>query len=154
MALQSLSRPEGRPLVPILYNKYCLCPYDQSKSDLQGEASTATATITEVSRLYVLSLQFYSSSLIALRCSENTSMNGGSDEDGSLTHGSTTCSSPPQLSSSSSNSESMHEKSLYGLGYLNNNDDNLLGYLKTVSIYHAKNQTASDVVDEHTRRRR
>ena len=48
----------------------------------------------------------------------------------------------------------MHEKSLDGLGYLNNNADNLLGYLKTVSTYNIKRQAASDVADEHNRRRR
>lgn len=102
--------------------------------------------------VYVFSLHFYASPLIALLRSENTSMNGGSDEAGSLIHESRTSSSPPRLSFSS-NSESMHEKSLKGLRYLNNNADNLLGYLKTVSPYLTQSKATSDVVDEYTRRR-
>lgn len=39
---------------------------------------------------------------------------------------------------------SVHEKALDGLGYLNNNPDNLLGYLKTVGASRCEGKIDSD----------
>ena len=66
--------------------------------------------------------------------SENASMDEASDDDESNTNQSRT-SSPPSLQSFESplKAVSVDGKSLDGLGYLNNNADILLGYLKTVS---------------------
>lgn len=68
--------------------------------------------------------------------SDDAQMNEASDEGESNTHESRTTPSPRlQLLQHPSNAGSSMVKMLDGLGYLNHNADNLLGYLKTVSTH-------------------
>ena len=68
--------------------------------------------------------------------SDNTPMDDASDEGDSNTQGSRTRFSPGlQPSRPASNTRPSARNLLDGLGYLNHNADNLLGYLETVNTH-------------------
>ena len=112
----------------------CLCVWTgDSASKIEGEAPRTAA----IQVGHPFSLRIWAQKLIAIAFSDDPLTNHPSDEDDANTcHSKRTSSSRLQLSEPSLEAEGKNGKYLDGLGYLENNADNLLGYLKTVSAHH------------------